>query len=163
MTQLYTIRTTVDVPKLGLSSTTSEVLPLRLRDAFHDSLGRTLPNISSSPELVLDPLPSKPLVVDCSLPASLVPSLAEVLMLSRALATAVAAACQKLGCRQYGYTLLLNQHTVLVKDLSAAQATLRSTTVAPATPSPGPQVSGFNAFQCMQLLQMYCVSAKGAS
>lgn len=157
-TQLYTIRTTVDVPKSSLGSTTSEVLSLRLRDAFYDSLGSTLPGISSSPDLVLDTLPSKPLVMDCSLHASLVPSLAEVLMLSKALTTAVAAACQKLGCLQYGYTLLLNKHTVLVKDLSAAQATLRSTTVAPATPSPGPQVSGFNAFQgmlaCIQLLQM---------
>lgn len=157
-TQLYTIRTTVDVPKSGLSSTTSEDLSLLLRDAFYDSLGRTLPGISSSPDLVLDTLPSKPIVVDCSLPATLVPSLAEVLMLSRALTTAVAAACKKLGCLQYGYTLLLNQHTALVKDLSAAQASFCSATVAPATPSPGPQVSRFTAFRdmltCVRLLQV---------
>lgn len=145
-TKPYIIRTTVDVPTSGPGNATLEDLSLLLRDAFYDSLGGTLPGISSSPDLVLDTLPSKPLVVDCSIPASLVPSLAEVLMLSRALATAVAVACQKLGCLQYGYTLLLNKHTVLVKDLSAPQASLRSATVALAIPSSGPRVSGSTAF-----------------
>lgn len=126
--QLCSITTTVDMPTSGLGSTTLEELSLLLRDALFDSLGRVLPDVSSSPQLVLDThqMSTKTLKVDCSLPAQLVPSMAEALMLSKALTTALAAACHRLECLQYGYTMLLNDRIMLVKNISAAKVRLSS-------------------------------------
>ena len=114
------------MPKSGLGSATLEELSLLLRDAFHDSLGRILPGVSSSPYLVLDThqMPTQSLKIECSLPAQLVPSLAETLMLSKAVTTALAVACRQLDCLQYGFTMLLNDHTRLSKIISAAKVRL---------------------------------------
>ena len=124
--QRWSITTTVEVLKSGLGNTTMEELSLLLRDAFYDSLGRILPGVSCSPELVLDTHhnPAKSLNIECSLPALLVPTMAEALMLSRALTKALAVACHRLDCLQNGYTMLLNNHTKLVKNISAAEVRL---------------------------------------
>ena len=125
-TQHCSIMTTVDVPQCTFGRTTLEELSLHLRDAFYDSLDCILPDVSSSPQLVLDAhhFSRKSLKIDCSLPAQLVPSLAEALMLSKALTTALALACHRLDCLQYGFTMLLNCHTTLVKNISAAKVSL---------------------------------------
>lgn len=120
--QSYSTRMTADLPNFGA---TLEQLALLLREAFHDSLGRATPDLASSQDLVLDMhAAAERLLVDCSLPAHLVPSLAEALILSTAVTTALAAACQQLGRPQFGYTLQLNNQTALVKKLSTAEASL---------------------------------------
>lgn len=140
--QLCSITIIVDVPTSGLGHATLEELSLSLRDDFYDRLGRLLPDVSSSPQLVLDThhgpdvssssqlvlethqMPTKSLKIGCSLPAQLVPSMAVALMLSKALITALTVACHRLDCLQYGYTMLLNDHITLVKDISAAKVRL---------------------------------------
>lgn len=120
--QCHTIRITAEVPKSG---TTLERLDLPVREEFYDSVGRALPALASSEALVLDMhAAAETLLLDCSLPTQLVPSLAEVLMLSKALTTALAVACQQLGCMHFGYTLQLNNHTALVKNLHTAETRL---------------------------------------
>ena len=125
--QLCSITIIVDVPTSGLGHATLEELSLSLRDDFYDRLGRLLPDVSSSPQLVLDThhgpdvssssqlmlethqMPTKSLKIGCSLPAQLVPSMAVALMLSKALITALTVACHRLDCLQYGYTMLLKR------------------------------------------------------